>query len=159
MGKDADNHLIMYKYIPKKEITRGIMLKGDDITNRRILPKFCRRKLVKHLHDTTYGSWVNPYFFNPRPFVNLNEYYRIWYKNEYFYDFHIYKELDVGENEILDENTVPRKIEDELLGKDICQEEDVYLLTKYINPDIKEQFMKEVYPYFVEGETFIWLDE
>jgi hypothetical protein len=150
--------IILYKYTPKEEITKSTILRDSDIIERRILPKFCSRKLIKHLQDDTYGHWNNSFFYNPRPFINLNEYYRIWYKNQYVYNYHIYKELDIGENEILDENTVPRKIEDELLGKDICQEEDVYLLTKYINPDIKEQFMKEVYPYFVEGETFIWLD-
>ena len=150
----------VFKYISKEEVIRGNILKDDDIIERKILPKFCRYKLIKYIIDDGWELWDNPYIEGYVSRAYLSECHRIWYKNEYVYDYDVnYKTLDIGDNYFFDENTIPRKIENELLGKDICREEDVYLLTKYINPEIKEQFMKEIYPFFVEGETFIWLDE
>ena len=148
----------LFKYIPKEEIEHGDILYKSDIIVRRIKPEFLLPKLIRYQHDSLYWD-ENPYFSaSNRRFGNLSEYERIYYRMELTYSWKLYKEREVETEEICDRDIIPRKIEDALYDNDLCQEEEVYLLTRYINPAIKEQFMKEIYPLFVEGETFIYLD-
>ena len=143
----------LFKYIPKENVEYGSVLKISEILERRILPKFVTTKLIKYRLNNSYERWLNCQ--RPFPFNNIDFSKKIWYRTELIYSYDLYKEIEIrGKEPIFSEN-IPKDLKDELYANDICQEEDVYLLTKYINPDIKEQFMKEIYPFFKEGETFI----